>query len=215
MKILYKFATRSRPEKAAAVIQNILMNAEHAEYSILMAIDSDDSTMVDFVLPKGGEAAYGTSKSKIEAINRDIPTDGWDILINVSDDQLFTVKGFDLDILIVMGNNTDQFLHFPDGFVNERLCTMTIIGKKYYDRFGYVYHPDYASLWCDNEAQEEAIRLGCYKYVDKHIFIHNHPAWIGGKVDAQLEHTQKFYRQDERTYNKRRSLGFPINSIYS
>ena len=215
MKILYKFATRSRPEKAAAVIQNILMNAEHAEFSILMAIDSDDSTMVDFVLPKGVEAAYGTSKSKIEAINRDIPIDGWDILINVSDDQLFTVKGFDLDILIAMGNNTDQFLHFPDGFVNERLCTMTIIGKKYYDRFGYVYHPDYSSLWCDNEAQEEAIRLGCYKYVDKHIFIHNHPAWIGGKVDAQLEHTQKFYRQDERTYRKRKSLNFPIKSIYS
>lgn len=215
MKILYKFATRSRPEKAAAVIQNILMNAEHAEFSVLMAIDSDDSTMADFVLQNGVEAAYGTSKSKIEAINRDIPADGWDILINVSDDQLFTVKGFDLDILIAMGNNTDQFLHFPDGFVNERLCTMTIIGKKYYDRFGYVYHSDYASLWCDNEAQEEAIRLGCYKYVDKHIFIHNHPAWIGGKVDAQLEHTQKFYRQDERTYNKRRSLGFPINSIYS
>ena len=215
MKILYKFATRSRPEKAAAVIQNILMNAEHAEFSVLMAIDSDDSTMADFVLQNGVEAAYGTSKSKIEAINRDIPADGWDILINVSDDQLFTIKGFDLDILIAMGNNTDQFLHFPDGFVNERLCTMTIIGKKYYDRFGYVYHSDYASLWCDNEAQEEAIRLGCYKYVDKHIFIHNHPAWIGGKVDAQLEHTQKFYRQDERTYNKRRSLGFPINSIYS
>ena len=215
MKILYKFATRSRPEKAAAVIQNILMNAEHAEFSVLMAIDSDDSTMADFVLQNGVEAAYGTSKSKIEAINRDIPADGWDILINVSDDQLFTVKGFDLDILIAMGNNTDQFLHFPDGFVNERLCTMTIIGKKYYDRFGYVYHSDYASLWCDNEAQEEAIRLGCYKYVDKHIFIHNHPAWIGGKVDAQLEYTQKFYRQDERTYNKRRSLGFPINSIYS
>ena len=215
MKILYKFATRSRPEKAAAVIQNILMNAEHAEFSVLMAIDSDDSTMADFVLQNGVEAAYGTSKSKIEAINRDIPADGWDILINVSDDQLFTIKGFDLDILIAMGNNTDQFLHFPDGFVNERLCTMTIIGKKYYDRFGYVYHPDYSSLWCDNEAQEEAIRLGCYKYVDKHIFIHNHPAWIGGKVDSQLEHTQKFYRQDERTYNKRRSLGFPINSIYS
>lgn len=215
MKILYKFATRSRPEKAAAVIQNILMNAEHAEFSVLMAIDSDDSTMADFVLQNGVEAAYGTSKSKIEAINRDIPADGWDILINVSDDQLFTVKGFDLDILIAMGNNTDQFLHFPDGFVNERLCTMTIIGKKYYDRFGYVYHSDYASLWCDNEAQEEAIRLGCYKYVDKHIFIHNHPAWIGGKVDAQLEHTQKFYRQDERTYRKRRLLNFPIKSIYS
>ena len=158
-------------------------------------------------------ATFGVSKSKVDAINRDVPRYGWDILVNVSDDQIFTRKGFDQVIAEHCGPNT--FLHLPDGHVNELLPTMSIMGRDYYNRFGYIYHPDYVSLWCDNEAMDVAKALGCHKYVDEHIFVHEHPAWTGERPDSQLEHTQSFYRRDERVYKKRKILGFPLGSVYS
>lgn len=198
--------------------KSVVDNAE-LPYKIVLSIDSDDTITMNsdelmlIAWDKSVNIKIGTSKNKIDAINRDVPKSGWDILVNLSDDQIFTRKGFDKVIAEHCTNST--FLHLPDGYVNERLATMSIMSKAYYDMFGYIYHHDYASLWCDNEAMEVAQALGCYKYVNEHIFTHEHPAWTGEKPDAQLEHTQKFYRQDERTYRKRKSLGFPLSSVYS
>jgi hypothetical protein len=218
MVILYKLTSRSRPAKMYKAYKSVADNAV-LNLVMILSIDSDDSVTLNseelkqMAWDKRVSIHTGTSKNKIDAINRDVPKQGWDILVNLSDDQIFTVKGFDKVISEHCTNST--FLHLPDGYVNERLATMSIMSKAYYDMFGYIYHPDYASLWCDNEAMEVAQALGCYKYVNEHIFTHEHPAWTGEKPDEQLEHTQKFYRQDNRTYIKRKALGFPINSVYS
>ena len=218
MVILYKLTSRSRPAKMYKAYKSVFDNAV-LNWVMILSIDSDDSVTLNseelkqMSWDKRVSIHTGTSKNKIDAINRDVPQSGWDILVNLSDDQVFTVKGFDKLIAEHCTNST--FLHFPDGYVNERLATMSIMSKAYYDMFSYIYHRDYASLWCDNEAMEVAQALGCYKYVNEYIFTHEHPAWTGEKPDAQLEHTQKFYRQDNRTYIKRKSLGFPLSSIYS
>lgn len=86
---------------------------------------------------------------------------------------------------------------------------MSIIGRKYYERDGYVYHPDYKSLWCDNEAMAVAKKRGRYKYVNQQIFEHRHPAWIGGEKDALLQHTESFHAEDRATFIRRRRAGFP------
>lgn len=213
--ILYNFASRSRPDKFFKAIENI-NKLSKTDHIIAAKIDIDDPSMLltfgSFDLPNL-KVYSGYSKNKIDAINRDIP-DGWDILVNMSDDMVFTKEGFDLDIIEAFNGDYDQFIHFPDGYTDNRLCSMSIMGKDYYDRFGYVYHPDYVSLWCDNEAQDVAKDLGKYKFVNKNIFIHDHPAWTGAKADQQLIDTQKYYRQDQRTYNKRKACGFPKHSVY-
>jgi hypothetical protein len=186
-------------------------------YKFVLSVDSDDEvTMKSDELAEIYRHAFvrvcvGTSKNKIDAINRDVPTSGWDILVNLSDDQIFTKRGFD-EVIAQCGK--DEFLHLPDGHVNELLPTMSVMGIDYYKRFNYIYHPDYVSLWCDNEAMDVAKQLGCYKYIDEHVFEHLHPAWTGETPDAQLLHTQSLYRRDERVYIKRKSLNFPIESVY-
>lgn len=204
--ILFNFATRSRPRKAQATLESIKQFCQD-EYKVLLKIDADDTETIAETF-EGCIYAIGTSANKIDAINRDIPETGWDILVNISDDQLF-IKPFNIDC------GPDEFVHYPDGHVNERLSTMSVMGIDYYNQFGYVYHPDYVSLWSDNESMDVAKLLGCYRYIDEQIFIHNHPAWTGEKPDAQLLKTQAYYRQDERTYHKRKAAGFPIKSVYS
>ncbi len=69
MKILFKLATRSRPEKARASINNIISNCNSNQYQILVSVDKDDETMQGF--DHEHESVFmveGTSKNKIDAI---------------------------------------------------------------------------------------------------------------------------------------------------
>ena len=63
------------------------------------------------------------------------------------------IKGFDSIIRNEMQKlfpDTDGILWFFDGWRKD-LNTLCILGRKYYDRFGYIYHPDYNSFWSDAE----------------------------------------------------------------
>ena len=216
MVILYKLTSRSRPANMYRAYRSVVDNSV-LPWRMILSVDEDDNITLNSEEFKKMQwdsrvsIHVGKSKNKIDAINRDVPNEGWDILVNLSDDQVFTVKAFD-EVIATCGK--DEFLHLPDGYVNHLLPTMSIMGNAYYNRFKYIYHSDYVSLWCDNEAMDVAIELGCYRYEPQQIFKHLHPAWTGEQPDAQLLHTQKYYRQDEKTYKKRKSCGFPIHSVY-
>jgi hypothetical protein len=216
MDIYYNFATRNRPQKMAEALGTIIDLSENNNYSIGLTIDDDDiSTLNSHQLSDALQSDRikinpGRSTSKVHAINRGMADWSGDIVVNMSDDMRFIKKGFDRNIVRAFQEDTDQFLHSPDGRVNKVLPTMSIMGRTYYERFNYIYHPDYQSLWCDNEAMDVAQQLGRYKYIDLQIFSHEHPAWTGEPADALLMHTESFYEIDQKTYRRRSKLGFPI-----
>jgi hypothetical protein len=153
---------------------------------------------------------YGYSKSKIDAINRDVnevkEKFDFDILVNFSDDMEFIKHSFDeviRDKFYVHYQNLDGNIYFNDGFTGDRISTMSIIGRKYYDRFNYIYHPSYFSLWCDNEYTELAKMNQKLMYFNENIYRHNHPANVGGFMDEQLIKTESFSEADRNNYEKR------------
>ena len=177
--ILYKLATRSRPQRFSDTLQSIVSNSSDNNYLILVSIDEDDDSMQQYIDDKEIGLGYphsncvvvnGKSKNKIDAINRDIDAVTqkwniqWDILVNISDDMLILSSNFDSVVRLHFTETTDLFLHLPDGYQNDNVATMSIIGKDYYDRFGYVYHPSYESVWCDCEAMDVAKILNKYYY---------------------------------------------------
>jgi hypothetical protein len=85
---------------------------------------------------------------------------------------------------------------------------MSIIGRKYYDKFNYIYHPSYKSLWCDNEYTDIAKRDGKIQYYDEILYKHFHPSNIGGFVDDQLRHTESFSDVDFKNYEARKKNNF-------
>lgn len=218
MKILYNFASRSRPDKFMSAIENINSLSRHSDYTILCKIDLDDVETLAGIAHRelpNVLFAFGTSLSKVHAINRHIAkVPEWDILVNMSDDMVFLKEGFDLDIIEGFISDDDTFdknlcLHFPDGYANDRLIIMSILGRDYYDRFGYVYHPEYKSLWCDNEQTAVAKSLGVYKFIDKQIFSHEHPAKNPLiQMDEQYRHTESFHTEDFVTFQKRQANNF-------
>lgn len=214
MKLFFKCTSRSRPYRMKHTINSIVSNISNdADYFIQLSLDEDDEQLSEYfkIISPIHEKIIGSSKNKIDAINRDMDLvdQWWDILINISDDQVFIKKDFDLDIVNNMGNDGDMFLHFPDGNQGD-LATMSIIGRKYYLRDGYIYNPNYESVYCDNEAQDVAKLRNCYKLVNTHIFNHEHPAWGKGQTDEQYKKNEHFlvYEKDRKTYINRAAKNF-------
>lgn len=224
MKILFNYTTRSRRSNFLRGYDSIVNNVNSDNYHILISIDKDDSTMFPLPELKGNHTIIvGNSKNKIDAINRDVneftTLYDWDIIVNMSDDMIFIQKGFD-DIIRRYFDNLDQILHFPDQNQGQNCMTMSILGREYYKRDNFIYHPEFESLWVDIVAQEEAQIRGCYKFINQHIFIHLHPSFGQAHYDAQYQKTEDWgVRQRDYTtylflkhiYDKENR--FPIRSI--
>lgn len=218
MRILFKYTTRSRRSNFLRGYDSILNKiANREDYHILISVDKDDQSMFPLPVLDGNHTfVVGNSKNKIDAINRDLNEFDydWDILINMSDDMIFTKKGFDDIIRAEFYNDFNQYLHFNDGNQKCNVCTMHIVGRNYYDRFKYIYHPDYISLWCDVENDIVAKQLGCYKYMGDNIklFRHLHPAWGLAPQDALSIKTEDraLWVADEITFNKRKRINFGL-----
>mgnify|MGYP003649860203 FL=1 len=218
MRILFKYTSRSRRSNFLRGYDSILNKiANREDYHILISVDKDDQSMFPLPVLDGNYTfVVGNSKNKIDAINRDLNEFDYDfdILINMSDDMIFTKKGFDDIIRAEFYNDFNQYLHFNDGNQKCNVCTMHIVGRNYYDRFKYIYHPDYISLWCDVENDIVAKQLGCYKYMGDNIklFRHLHPAWGLAPQDALSIKTEDraLWIADEITFNKRKIKNFGL-----
>ena len=224
MRILYPFASRSRPKKFIDCIENIYINSRTEDYVILASLDTDDTTMNNETMIEKMKCydklypIWGTSISKVNAINRAmIAAPEFDILINMSDDMMFVKEGFDTDIIDAMTEHfqdTDGVLHFNDGNQRDNVMTMTIYGRKFYERFNYIYHPSYESLFCDNEQTKVAKMLKKYKYMGDNniIFKHFHPAWGLASMDAQYEKTESktMWNKDELNFMSRQRNNFDL-----
>jgi len=193
MKILFKYPTRGRPLKFFRALESyykLMSNQKNFEF--IVTLDNDDSEMnkpeILESLKKIPNLTYklGNSKSKIEAINADMQNTNFDILVLVSDDMIPEEKGYDDIIRNEMNSkfpDTDGVLWFFDGWRRD-LNTLSILGKKYYDRFGYIYHPAYKSFWCDAEFTDVGNILNKQAFIDRVIIRHLHPDIVMNNKEA-------------------------------
>lgn len=218
--ILFQYASRSRPENFFRGLKSITDNVASDNYLVNVVIDFDDTSMNDpYTINrirdiKNTQVSIGRSKNKICAINR-MPQPKYDIIVNMSDDMLFTTKGF--DNIIRQGftdyyPNLDGVLFFNDGVQKANCMTMSIIGGTYFERDKYIYCPEYESLECDLEAMDVARMRGKIQYMGDHlqIFKHLHPSFGLAPMDAQYEKTEAMdvRNKDQDTYNRRKANNF-------
>ena len=220
MKLLIKFPTRGRTEKFFSTFNlyhNMCSDIENIIF--LVSIDEDDESMnninvLNFLSNfRNTVVIKGNSKSKIDAVNRDIEkiVDSWDILLLASDDMIPQIIGYDIIIKNKMSEffpETDGILWFNDGFQGNRLNTLCILGKKYYERFNYIYHPDYKSCWSDNEFMMVGNILKKQSYIDQVIIKHEHPDWGYGSADFVHQKNVSDWGHDYSVYQLRSSNNF-------
>lgn len=227
--VLVKYPTRQRPSK---FIRNLSAYIEKAsgnhDLLFVVSMDENDVSMKNSIMNRFFELSnekrpfvkvkpfYGASQGKIHAINRDIPDEPWDIVMSIADDMEPVEDGWD-DIIV-----QDMLREFPDldGSLNynndprleekgpqgfHTLITLPVIGRKLYDRFGYIYHPDYKSEWCDNEQTEVFESLSLLRHIDRRPIIHK---WAENQDALMHRNMEIGWTVDRETYTRRKADGF-------
>lgn len=233
MKILVQFPTLNRPEKLSNVLAKyVTYSSFYNDIYFNINCDQADQSMQDLYLVEkikyilkskpniSGKINYDVNTTKISAINSHINDKEFDIVICASDDMVPKVHAWDLEITNAMKvyfPKLDGCVHFNDGNTNGELITFSILGRELYKHFGYIYHPDYKSLYCDNEFTEEVIKLNKVAYINKIIITHEHWSIEGtenhNQIDTAIHKTLHYSGRDKMVYEQRKKLGFPKQRI--
>lgn len=109
--------------------------------------------------------------------------------------------------------NMDAAIHVEDGYVHD-IMVLAIITKIRYDRFGYLFYPEYESLFCDTELTEVAYRERKVLQAKHLLFEHKHPDCNKRERDeVDMVHASKErWNRGEMLFNFRRARGFPIDA---
>lgn len=217
-KILVKYATRGRPERffdGMDTIYNLCEMPDHIR--VMVTADIDDKTMFnDAVRDKiysypNAHVIYGTSENKIAACNRDLDIlpegfKDWGIICNFSDDMRWTMPKWDTHIRVDFNSvypQLDGYMAYKDPDTNGALSTLYIAGRKFVDKFGFIYDPVFVSLFADNLVEDCAKKMGKYHYTGYEIYRHKNPAYNYSDMpkDAMFEEQQRIgWGVDQKTY---------------
>ena len=224
-KLIYKLASRNRPEKFKHVVEKSIkfLSGKH-DVRFVITLDDDDDTMNNDKMREWMDNLdadlvyhYGNSKTKIEACNADLEKEDGDVLLLVSDDMIPCFEDYDEIIMNGMEQcfpNMDGAIKFHDGLRprEDMLMTLPVLGWKLYEAFGYVYHPDYTSVYADNEMTIVCRDLGKLVSSPTCIFRHEWTSQPFDELHARNENSE-MYKIDGKVFEERKKNHFDINEI--
>lgn len=215
MQLLIKFPSRERPDKVISCVEKYMSLADTPDLlNFLFSFDEDDITTnndefiskINSLCRGQNQIIFGKSESKVHAVNRDMEhaRQAWDILMLASDDMIPIKSGYDTIIRQDMHDHfpdTDGVLWYADGFRDD-IITLSIMGKQYYQRYNYIYHPSYKSFYCDNEFTE--VCFNCVYKSNIVLITHKHPDNVRGVYDNLYKKNNKFLLHDQKNFFARK-----------
>ncbi len=240
--LLFKYATRSRPERMFAVIDSIIRNLSNKkDYTILITADLDDiitynqqtlQRLKAYFKYYNVRIVFGESDNKVDAINRDmelVEDVEWHDIVLIGDYIEFTVKGFD-DIIrkeVVRRINIYQqsynelhhsshIFDLADEFSND--LVVPVIGRYRYLVDKYILNPDFTSKFALEEVKRRAMNFGYYDLIQERLFKRKHPVNLYYSPDLQMQYNTECWRKDlitleEIDYMKNRPAGAIIDKV--
>lgn len=205
MNITIIHPSRSRPQQALATQKKWLANADHPErIEYLFSLDLDDPLRKKYKAPR---ILLNNNRSAIAAINYAAHFSTGDLLIVVSDD-FDCPPHWDTRLLEALGGARDFLVKTQDG-IQKTLITLPIMDRTYFERFHYIYHPDYLHMFSDQEMTAVGHLLGRVFNVDM-LFEHKHYSTGKSRRDAVNVKNNKSWDQGKRLFNERLKTNFWI-----
>lgn len=225
-RFLIKFPTRNRIQKFKNTFekyQNYFSKTNSLKF--LVSIDDDDKVMnskstLEYLKSFDNVIIdCGTSTGKIDAVNRGmhlIPKNSFDILMLASDDMVPMVPKYDIIIDSHYKEyypDYDGVMHYNDGRLGSKLNTFCVMGRKYYERFNYIYNPRYKSVFADNEFTAVSRILDKTTYIPLIMFRH---AWLDTVGPDELyvrNENPELYKYDEGVFRARIEEKFDLEDV--
>ncbi len=135
------------------------------------------------------------------------------VIICVSDD-FSPPQDWDEHLLALRPDFLDgEFVvHTEDGYVHD-IVVLSILTRKRYEKFGYVFYPQYESMFADTEFGTVAYRDGVMLNAKHLLFEHMHPDCGKRERDDKdkLHASKARWQRGEMLYNFRMARGFPLD----
>jgi hypothetical protein len=186
---------------------SVAANAGSIEW--IFAVDEDDTETRE-ALKGYRTVVVPPNKGPVAAWNAAAKEATGKVLIQMSDDW-FPPMAWDQMIFERFGDriNDEAVLKISDGHRKDDLMCMAILTKKYYDSYGYVFHPEYFSMYSDNEFTWQAQRDGVIIDASDIVLKHAHPLfnpenYVNGQFDeSKMDDT---YKRSNAQENYRKGL---------
>lgn len=206
--------SRSRPEQARETINKWIKRAGcYVDY--ILSMDKDDPLRTSYemaVTTKNSDGRFikafsSQNRSAIDAINNAAKKADGDIFIQIADD-FDCPEGWAVAIEGMTKYKSDWIAKTPDG-IQKWIITLPIMDRAYYNRFGYIYHPDYLHMFCDTELTAVADLTG--RKIDLNIpFVHNHYSTGKSVKDEVSIRADKTWEQGEKLFLERAKRNFDL-----
>lgn len=183
--------SRGRAKQSFNTISKWLHLAS-TEIELIVSIDNDDPQFNEYVQIYVNPFV-SDSRSAVQAINNAAKVAKGDILMVVSDDtECF--PDWDIALLKEVEGKTDWILKTQDG-IQDWIITMPVMDRAYYNRFGYIYDPDFLHMFCDTWLTVQADISG-RKITSNLKFPH-----LNGSIQDDLrKRCDATWTQGERTF---------------
>lgn len=191
--------SRQRPEKSLSTIQRWEQRAYVKNYEVIISIDENDPDRDKYLkYHEGKKVIINPNRSAVDAINNAAKHAIGDILVVVSDDTDCPVA-WDDKLLHACSGQEDFVLKVFDG-IQKWIITMPVMDRKYYDRFGHIYPPEYLHCFCDTHLTHVAEMLDKVVWRNDILFPHLHYSISKAKYDQVNERADATWADGKRIY---------------
>jgi hypothetical protein len=205
-KISLLHATRGRFQQAAAARRKWLEKAANQDaIEHIFALDADDAESLQY-LTLWRNVVVAPGGGPVRAWNAAAQASAGHILIQLSDDWE-PPMGWDQIILDRIGDTSKSaVLQVSDGHRIDGLMCMAILTRARYIEQGYLFHPDFFSMYSDNWFSECAFRDGVVINAKDVVFEHMHPLFGNGAADMDeiyaRSNSHENYQAGEQHYQR-------------
>jgi hypothetical protein len=151
---------------------------------------------------------------------RKCAVDGWNaaakastgkFLITVADDW-FPIPHWDTELLKVIPDLDKEYVVWLATGGNPNLMTFSCLTRKYYERYGYIFYPEYIGMYADNDftdcALKDGVVIDCRETLP--VFEHLHPAYGTAQWDKvyRWQHRSEAFDVGEQVFKRRIESNF-------
>jgi len=195
MKFSLVHPSRNRLRRCEEAIVNWTKNfisSQGDTYEYILSVDISDENLDKYKeLAKihGANITINDNTCCVEAVNSGGKLATGDIIILVSDD-FMSFYGWNMALKAYYKSDVPQIYQVWDGMTKD-IITIPMMNMQAYKALGYIYYPEYKSMFADNDLRLEAERLNYLVDATLLHFPHNH--WVNNMAekDEQYIHQEK------------------------
>ena len=184
------------------------------EVQYILSIDTTDTDQNKYFTAFEGtdvKIIVNPNRSIVDAVNRAAEIAKEDIMVVISDD-FGCPEYWDYELILQFQDVDRPMLLHVNDTIQQRVCTLPIINRQYYEKFGYIYHPHYYSMFADDDLTECAKQIGAYKADFSLTFEHRH--FVNGKNKRDKtydrENSKQAWDVGKRVFQGRKQRKFDI-----